>query len=348
MKQQPTDYMYSSARTRALENRMIGRERMAALVEAKSVTEVMARLAEYGVTPGGGERGLGTAAVSAAGGEAESQRREAMLLKLLREAYDEVEAMAPEAEAFRWFRYPYDVNNLKVALKCFIRGIEADGLMFDFGTVAADQVMTCVREGRYEAFSAHIAKAAAVAYETYSKTLDPQQIDIILDKACYADMLDGVTRLGDSMMIGWIQAKIDLCNFMICLRLLRMKRGDLGKIFLRSACLEGGTESVGALVDLYEQGEEALWDAFATSAYSGFVREAQKTDGSLAAVERCADNAWMERVKEAKWTPFGAAVLGGYLIGTEMAVKNVRIVLAAKEAGLSADVIRERVRDSYV
>ena len=99
---------------------------------------------------------------------------------------------------------------------------------------------------------------------------------------------------------------------------------------------------------LYEQGEDALWEAFAPTEYSRFVREAQKSDGSLAAIERCADNEWMERVKEAKWQPFGAAVLGGYLIGTEMAVKNIRIVLAAKEAGLAPDVIRERVRDSYV
>ena len=119
-------------------------------------------------------------------------------------------------------------------------------------------------------------------------------------------------------------------------------------MFLQSACLDGGNEAVSVFVSLYEQGEEALWEAFATSNYSRFVREAQKTDLSLAAVERCADNEWMERVREAKWTPFGAAGLGGYLIGTEMSVKNIRIVLAAKEANLTADVIRERVRDSYV
>ena len=188
----------------------------------------------------------------------------------------------------------------------------------------------------------------SLAYETYSKTLDPQQIDAILDRACYADMLAGVTRLGDAKMIDWLKAKIDLCNFMMCLRLLRMKRGDLGTIFLKTACLEGGYESVSSMIALYEQGEDALWEAFSHSAYSRFVREAQKTDNSLSAIERCADNEWMERVKEAKWEPFGAAVLGGYLIGTEMAVKNVRIVLAAKEAGLAPDVIRERVRESYV
>jgi V/A-type H+-transporting ATPase subunit C len=325
---------------------MIGRERLATLVEAKNVQDVMARLSEYGVAPAGDDRDRQTDAL--ANGDSESRRREDMLLGLLRDAYNEVDAMAPDPEAFRWFRYPYDVNNVKVALKCFIRGIESDGLLFDFGTVAADRVMACVREQRYDAFPPHMAQAAVTAYETYSKTMDPQQIDAILDKACYADMLAAVKRLGDPMVIGWLKAKIDLCNFMICLRLLRMKRGDLGRMFLGTACLEGGTEAVSTFVTLYEQGEEALWDAFATSEYSRFVREAQKTDLSLAAIERCADNEWMERVKEAKWTPFGAPVLGGYLIGTEMAVKNIRIVLAAKEANLTADVIRERVRDSYV
>ena len=45
---------------------------------------------------------------------------------------------------------------------------------------------------------------------------------------------------------------------------------------------------------------------------------------------------------------FGAAVVGGYLVGCETSVKNIRIILAAKDAGLAPDVIRERIRVSYV
>ena len=56
----------------------------------------------------------------------------------------------------------------------------------------------------------------------------------------------------------------------------------------------------------------------------------------------------MTLVREGARIPFGAPVAGGYLIGCETAVKNIRIVLAAKEAGLDTSVLRERVRLSYV
>ena len=48
-KLQPTEYMYASARIRSLENRIVGRERMELLMEARSSDEVMDRLAEYGL-----------------------------------------------------------------------------------------------------------------------------------------------------------------------------------------------------------------------------------------------------------------------------------------------------------
>ncbi len=51
-----TEYMYASARLRMLENRMVGRERVEALCDAKTGAEVRARLAEYGIAVGRGTR----------------------------------------------------------------------------------------------------------------------------------------------------------------------------------------------------------------------------------------------------------------------------------------------------
>jgi vacuolar-type H+-ATPase subunit C/Vma6 len=41
-------------------------------------------------------------------------------------------------------------------------------------------------------------------------------------------------------------------------------------------------------------------------------------------------------------------VLAAYLVATEYEVKNIRVILASKDAGLSGDVIFERLRESYV
>lgn len=333
---QSTDYMYASARVRALENRLVGRERMASLIDAKTVAEVVAKLAEYGVSPAEGD------------GASLGDVREEMLLALLREAYTEAETAVPDGNVFVWFRFPYDCHNLKTAVKCHIRGMESDGMLFDFGTVPADRVMDAVREGKYEEFPPAMAQATPRAREAYAKTADPCRIDTILDRACYEDMMATVKAGGDKTLLAWLQAKVDLLNVMICVRILRMHRGDVGLAFMQDALLPGGTLDMSFFETAYAEGEEALWRNLYATVYGKLVTEVEKSNGSLAVIETCIDNHWMTLVREGARVPFGAPVVAGYLIGCETSVKNIRIVLAGKDAGLPPEAIRERVRMSYV
>ena len=340
-KLQPTEYTYASARIRSLENRIVGRERMDVLLESRSVEEVLDRLREYGYAlPEEAE-------ASVAKGEVASADREAMLLAVLREAYGEVEQAVPDPAVFRYLRYPYDCNNIKVALKCAIRGISAADLLFDFGTVPADRVEELLREGRYDSFPTALAAAIPAAKDAYDRTSDPRRIDTVLDKACYADMLTAATEGGDTTLLSWVKAKIDLTNILTTLRILRMGMGDVGAAFLEETLLAGGTLETSFFTKVYPDGEARLWEALSPTAYYRLTF-VEGDPRPLSAVEKACDDLYMTMVKEGARIPFGAPVAGGYLIGCETAVKNIRIVLAAKEAGLDASVLRERVRLSYV
>lgn len=342
-KLQATEYMYASARIRAMENRLVGRERIDVLIDAKNAGDVMTKLAEYGLSPTAeGETAL------PATGEALSRGREEMLTSFLRTACDEVYAAVPEPALFNWFRYPYDCNNIKTVVKCRIRGIDPSDMLFDFGTVSAEATVESLTLGKTDSFPPAMAAAIDEAKEAYAKTGDPQQIDAILDKACYADMLSCAEASGNETIVGWIKAKIDLVNSMICLRILRMKRGETGKIFMNTCLLAGGFLPLSFFDTAYDGGEEALWQGLSGGRYERFARAVEGTDGSLSAIERCSDNHWMRLVREDAKVPFGAEVAGGYLIGCDVSVKNIRIILAAKDAGLSTDVLRERIRESYV
>lgn len=341
-KLQATEYMYASSRIRALENRLIGRERMDVLVESKTAADVMNKLAEYGLSPADeGEGGAPT-------GQGMTARREAMLLSALREAYDEVATSVPEASVYAWFRYPYDCHNIKTVIKCQLRGIDPAEMLFDFGTVSAEETVRRLTEGKYESFPPAMAAAVLQAKEAYAKTGDPQQIDAILDIACYEDMLACAEAAGVPALTAWVKAKIDLVNIMITLRILRMKRGETGRIFMNTSLLSGGTLPKSFFDDAYEGGEEALWGALTGGTYAAFAARAEGTDQSLSAIEKCADDAWMSLVRDGARVPFGPEVAGGYLAGWETAVKNIRIILAGKDAGLAPDVLRERIRESYV
>ena len=344
-KLQATEYTYASARLRALESRIIGRERVEVLIEARSADEVMDRLAEYGLKPAEETEGIHVAGISL--GETVSATREAMLLEVLRQAYGEAEAAVPDPALFRYFRYPYDCNNIKAAIKCAIRGISPSDMLFDFGTVPADRVETLIREGDYKAWPAAMAEAIPEAREAYDKTGDPRRIDTVLDKACYADMLTAAKATGDETLMGWLAARVDLTNILTTLRLLRMSMGAVGADFLEESLLPGGTLTAAFFMDAYASGEAKLWDALIPTAYDKLSR-VEGDPRPLSAVEKACDDLYVEMVREGARIPFGAPVVGGYLIGCETAVKNIRILLAAKDAGLSPEVIRERIRVSYV
>ena len=76
--------------------------------------------------------------------------------------------------------------------------------------------------------------------------------------------------------------------------------------------------------------------------------EAAVKGGSLTAFEKGCDNAVLKTAAGARRVPFGVEVALGYLIAKEAEWTAVRIVMAGRLAGLSADAIRERLRDAYV
>ena len=329
------DYLYGSARIRVLENALIGKDRMEILLQTKTLSELMGRLKEFGfewkTDPASG-----------------AVLREETLLSRLREAYREVLSLCDNDPALKLWLYPYDCNNLKVAIKCFFRQIDPIPMTFDFGTVSAEQIVKMVETRAFTDLPEAMTAAAEEAMAEYSKTRNPQLVDLILDRACYRDMLAAAETSGSAFVKALLQKKIDLTNLMICVRILRMQSGEAGKMLLRDALLEGGTLAQDQLLDWFEGGESFLWDRLAYSSYDRLARTVSESDKSLTAVERSMDDAWMEEIRTARYVPYGAEVLVAYLLAYEAEVRNLRILLAGKEAELPTQIIRERIRESYV
>ena len=332
-----SDYIYSSARVRALESSFLGADVMTRLAESADLRAAYAMLAEFGVDLKKDEAS-GTIL------------REATLSARLLAAYEEVRQLT-EGElspAFSMWRYPYDCNNIKAAIKCFFREISCRGMLFEFGTVSAYDVEQMPAKRDFSALPVRMAQAAEAAMAQYSKTKNPQEIDFLIDRACYADMLAAAEESGVLFAVSLIRSKIDLINLVTCIRMMRMQCGEAGRALLFEALLEGGTLDRAFFTSYYELGERALWEHLAYTDYKTMAEEISSREPRLTEVERIADRIWMEKIKEARFVPYGAEVLIGFLLGVEAEVRNLRVVLAGKEAGLSAETILERIRDGYV
>jgi V/A-type H+-transporting ATPase subunit C len=70
--------------------------------------------------------------------------------------------------------------------------------------------------------------------------------------------------------------------------------------------------------------------------------------GGLTRFEKLVDDAVNAYVGGAKYTAFGEAPVIGYLAAKDTEFTAVRIIMTGRLAGLPADTIRERLRESYV
>ena len=328
------DYLFGSANIRTQENAIIGRERIERLLNVKTVDEAWTLLSDWGVQIVRNSEG--------------KPMREETLLGILKGAYGRLVELVPDSLAIRLWLYPYDCNNLKAAQKAFIRGIDPTSMLFDFGTIPASNIVKMVEKGQYEGLPTAMCTSAQKAMDEYAKTKNPQVIDLIMDKACWRDMVMAAKATAEVFVIRLVETRIDLLNTMIALRILRMKSGEVGKVLFSEAFLEGGKLSLEGMLECLQNGEDALMSLIRYSEYSAFAEKFAKSDKALSTAEKIADNYWMSLILENKFIPDGLEVMIGFLAAHEYEVKNLRIVLSGKEVGIDTATIRERIRDSYV
>lgn len=328
------DYLFESARVRALETAIVGRERTEQLLQCKSVEDMLDRLREWGVE-----------LVFDTDGKF---LREETLSARLRKIYAELEAMLPHAKELELFRYQYDCNNVKAAIKGFFRKIDPRSMMFDFGTVPLEDVIRMVQAEQLDTLPQAMRNAAGEAMAAYAKSRNPQQIDLLLDRACFADMLAAAGESRVAFVLRLVKEKIDLLNLTITVRMLRRGGGAREKSFWQSSLIDGGLLSHSYLSELYDAGEDALWSRLYYTSYGKISEMLAGGEKRLTDVERCADNLWMSTIAEAKLIPYGSEVLIAFLLAHEYEIRNLRILFAGKETGLPVETIRERIRDSYV
>lgn len=314
----PNDYLYLSARMRAKEMGIVGKERLARLA-AMSGEEICATLSSEGGWPAGATR-------------------EEALVAMLREAFALL-ADAPDPTVFAFLRYPYDCHNLKTALKCHILSRDPAPLYLDVGTVPVSE-LDGLPASVPPSLPAHMREATVAAYNAFLQNNDPREIDFLLDAACFADMVDSCKL---PLARELVRARAEMTNLRSCRRLLLMQAGELGERMLSRALVPGGESAPDTLLALYRGGEEAFFAYTAKSAYAGVFA----TD-EPAAIDRAADDRYLALAREGARVPFGAEVVIGYLVGVEYAVKNLRILLVAKEAGEDAETLTGRLRESYV
>lgn len=319
-----TDYLFLASRVRALERKLLTAPRIEQLLTAGDVAACSQLLSELGYEPIHDEASLQASL---------KQQREAV--------FSDIARFMPEPELLDVFRLKYDYHNIKTLLKDRSGG----RLLMDAGCIsAADMERQYAESGNWQFLPKEMADAAKEAGDVLAETGNPQRSDFILDRAYFAQLRSLAQESRCAYLQEYIRAMIDAANLRSLVRTERL-HADPG--FLRQVLFDGGSVSVDTIVAHAGNGPAALYRATPFRAAAEAGEEAAK-GGSLTAFERACDNAVLLAAGKARSIPFGVEVVLGYLAAKEAEWTAVRIIMSGRMAGMTADAIRERLRDQYV
>lgn len=320
-----TEYTYICAKIRAMEARLPSMSKLERLIDA-SVAEESLLLKEFGLDT--------------------SQGLENAVSKKLCDEINEIKKTLPDESLVKLFLYQYDCNNVKTLIKCRGRGISADGMLFSCGSVSEEDARRTAGAGDFSLYPENMARAADQAAAAFASTGNPQTVDVLLDRACYLDMLEGAAVCEE--VREWIKMKIDITNAMITLRLIRMG-GVAASDMLNDMLLDGGDVDKELFIRSRELGESELIARLGKVGFSAATDAlSRKGAFSLGDAEKAFDDLYMSVVRKTKFVQLGARIVAAYIIALEYSIKNIRIILAGKEASLDGDAIRGMLREGYV
>ncbi len=331
------DYVFPSVLIRSKEVHLLKKADLEKVAEQPGVPEAIKVLAEFG---------YGDGKDSKEGASAASY--EDILSRSLQDAYELVFSILPEEPEMKLFLYPNDYHNAKVLLKAEALKIDPSSFITEAASIPPEKLEEAVRKREFAILSSYMKQAITEAGENFAKTGDPQEIDIILDRACFGDMLAEAEKLGNDFVTGYVKRLIDILNMgaFIRLRKIGKSKNFFGKIFLG-----GGNVEEEFFKENYEEDYGSIADKLRYAGYADVFAigaEASEESGSFATLEKIFDNLKIEFAKECKYKSFGLETAAAYLIAKEMEVRNLRIILAGLSAGMSAEAIAERLRETYV
>ncbi len=326
-----TDFLYLTSALRAREARMLSTDRLDRLLEASDYEETAKLVAELGYPD---MTGMTAQEIDAALGEYRTA------------VFRELDKNCICSDLLDIFRVKYDYHNVKVLVKAMAANSEGDHLLSDSGRVPIPKLTEAFITGERRELPEPMRDAISRAVGILSRTSDPQLSDIDIDRHYYAEITELAKRIDLEFVTGYVRLLIDSANLRTVVRTLRMKKDP---DFLQKALFKGGTVRPDRLMTV-SNSSEGLVELFGP----GILEEAAVLGleavggGSLTGFEQACDNAVIRYLDKAKLVSFGIEALVAHLAALEAEIMSARMILTGKLCGIAPEVIRERLRISYV
>ena len=305
------DFIQSSVRIRYAEKKLLTKQQLQRLADAKSLEDAIKLLNE-------------TSYSSEISKLDRPENYEEVLSDVLNKTYRDVMEISPDKSLVEILSCKYDYHNLKVLVKEHI----------------FRELVLKNDEG--------LSKDFKECLEFYDKTKDPQDIDIFIDKKYFEKVLGLAEEFKLDMISEYFRAMIDFINLRT---FIRCRKQNQVKETLEKVLIKGGDIETEKILEMFYDDIEVLpikFKAYKIGRVLSKIVDEYRNTSSLNSFEKNMDDYLIEIVRKTKSIHYGAEVIFSFLFAKELEIKNLRLILVGKVNGLSPEFIKERLREVYV
>lgn len=324
------DFLYSTARARAMEGNLLTRERLTHLAEAKSTEDITKVLSECGWEHVNFDT---------------RSDMEASLAAERNAAFATVASIAPDKNLVAVFQMKYDYHNLKTILKGEAKDEAYEHLLIDCGRIPVKTLLQMMKDGNFSAMAPAMRRSVEEAKDVLNRTGDPQYADIALDRGWFDEMSATAKQAGSDFVSGYVALMADSVNLRTAVRLKKMGRPY---DYLKQSFIRGGSVAMSRLLaDMTPDLLESIYGGTPLKEAAIVGGAALRGEAGLAKLDMECDNALMRYLKSAKYVGLGEQPLLGYLGAKEAELTAIRIIMSGRLSGLEPEMIMERLRETY-
>lgn len=254
----------------------------------------------------------------------------------------EINSMPQCGDIMKFISLKYDYHNIKTLIKSEILNKDFSYILSPLGTIKEEELSEKIKNNNLSDLDEKFKLAIENGFALYESCKDFQEVDIFLDKYMFVHMNEFVKNINTQFVYDYFKSLIDVTNIKTVLRLVKM---DKEKSYLKKVLIENGRIELSIFESILTDGIESASSRLSHTKYSDLMKEKIT---SLSSFEKLVDDYITSIMKSAKLIGLGMEPIFAYLYAKEMELKNLRIILAGKLNNVDADIIKERLRDSYV
>lgn len=316
------DFTYAVARIRCKEGNLLSAKHIEQMISMKDAEGVKVYLSEKGWSTGG-------------------YRTDDIIFSEERALWDLMQELVGDISCFDFIRVQSDFQNLKACIKSVYSDCDPVPMFVNGSILKAEKLYEFIKAKDYASLPVFLAKPAQEAIVTLLHTGDGRFCDVILDKACVKCVLNFGKESNSSVVKEYCEVFTASANIRIALRCSKLRESA---DFIMRALSDCDSLDNKSLALSATEGINEICGYLSTTPYKDAAGAIKK---SISAFEKWCDDYIIRILRTQRSEPFTIGPLVAYIVAKQTEMKAVRLILTAKNNGISDSVIRERIRDMY-